>query len=53
MTTNPNEILHVGVQLKVIDKGPAQTKWNESYVTVTYKCKQFDILSSNLRRFCK
>ena len=53
MTTNPDEILHVGTQLTVIDKGPAQTKWNESYVTVVHKGKQFDIRSSDLRRFCE
>mgnify|MGYP000365303181 CR=1 FL=1 len=53
MTTNPDYILHVGTQLKVIDKGRAQTKWNESYVTVIHKGKQFDIFSSDLRRFCK
>jgi len=53
MTTNPDEILHVGTKLKVIDKGPAQTKWNESYVTVTHLGKKFDIRSSDLRRFCK
>ncbi len=53
MTTNPDHILHVGTQLTVIDKGPAQTKWNESYVTVMHKGKQFDIRSSDLRRFCE
>ena len=53
MTTNPDEILHVGTQLTVIDKGPAQTKWNESYVTVMHKGKQFDIRSSDLRRYCE
>ena len=52
-TTNPNEILTVGTQLTVLDKGKAQTKWAESYVTVKHKSKEFDILASDLRRFCK
>ena len=52
-TNNPNEILPVGTQLKVLDKGKAPTKWRQSYVTVAYKGKQFDILASDLRRFCK
>jgi hypothetical protein len=52
-TTNPDEILHVGTQLKVLDKGKAETKWAQSYVTVSYKGKEFDILASDLRRFCK
>jgi hypothetical protein len=52
-TTNPDEILPVGTQLKVLDKGKAQTKWRQSYVTVSHKGKEFDILASDLRRFCK
>lgn len=52
-TTNPDEILPVGTQLKVLDKGKAETKWAQSYVTVSHKGKQFDILASDLRRFCK
>ena len=52
-TTNPDEILPVGTQLKVLDKGKAQTKWAQSYVTVSHKGKEFDILASDLRRFCK
>lgn len=51
--TNPDEILPVGTQLKVLDKGKAETKWAQSYVTVSHKGKQFDILASDLRRFCK
>ena len=52
-TTNPDEILPVGTQLKVLYKGKAQTKWAQSYVTVSHKGKEFDILASDLRRFCK
>lgn len=52
-TVNPDEILTVGTQLTVLDKGPAQTKWAQSYVTVEHKGKEFDILATDLRRFCK
>ena len=52
-TTNPDEILPVGTKLEVIDKGPAQEKWRQSYVTVHYKGKNFDIVASDLRRFCE
>ena len=52
-TSNPNEIIPVGTQLIVIDKGKAQTKWAQSYVTVRYKGKEFDIVASDLRRFCE
>jgi len=52
-TTNPDEILTVGTQLKVLDKGKADTKWAQSYVTVKHKDKEFDIFASDLRRFCK
>ena len=52
-TTNPNEILPVGTQLKVLDKGKADTKWSQSYVTVKHNGKEFDILASDLRRYCK
>ena len=50
---NPNDILKVGTQLKVINKGKPQTKYRESYVTVIHNNQQFDIFSSDLRRFCK
>ena len=52
-TTNSDQILHVGTNLTVLDKGKAQTKWAQSYVTVNHKGKDFDILASDLRRFCK
>ena len=51
-TTDPNKILPVGTTLKVIAKGKPQTKWAESYVTVVHNSQQFDILSSDLKRFC-
>jgi len=52
-TTNPNEIIPVGTQLMVIGNGKANTKWAQSYVTVHYKGKDFDIVASDIRRFCK
>ena len=48
-----NHILEVGTELTVLDKGPAQTKWAQSYVTVCYKGKDFDILAKDLRRYCE
>ena len=50
--TNPDDILTVGTQLKVVAKGAAQTKWAQSYVTVTHKGSEFDIFASDLRKFC-
>ena len=51
---DPNKILNVGMKLKVIDKCKAQTKYRESYVTVTDERKNtFDIMSSDLRKFFK
>ena len=50
--SDPNKILHVGTQLTVIGKGKAQTKYNESYVTVTNNQYTFDIMASYLRNFC-
>jgi len=52
-TSDPDQILDVGTQLIVVDKGPAQTKWAQSYVTVSHMGKDFDILASDLRRFCE
>ena len=52
-TTDPDAILTPGTQLKVLDKGPAQTKWSQSYVTVSHNGKEFDILATDLRRFCE
>ena len=52
-TRDQNRILQVGTSLKVIAKGKRQTKWAYSYVTVTdHRNNTFDILSSDLRRFC-
>ena len=50
---NPNDILNVGTKLIVIGKGKAQTKYRESYVTVIHNNQEFDICSSELRRYCK
>ena len=50
---NPNDILKRGTQLKVISKGKAQTKYSESYVTVKHMKQEFDILASDMRRFCE
>ena len=52
-TSNEDYILPVGTQLKVLDKGKPETKWRQSYVTVSYKDKEFDILASDLRKFCE
>jgi len=53
-TTDVNRILTVGTNLTVIEKGKRETKWAESYVTVKdHNNNTFDILSSDLRRFCK
>ena len=52
-TNNPNEILPIGTQLTVLGKGKPGTKYRQSYVSVNYKGKDFDILASDLRRFCK
>tara|TARA_B100001057_G_C22849779_1_gene950516 strand:+ start:515 stop:790 length:276 start_codon:yes stop_codon:yes gene_type:complete len=52
-TNNVDHILEVGTQLTVLDKGPHQTKWAQSYVTVKHKDKSFDILAKDLRRYCE
>ena len=49
---NPNDILKPGTQLTVIGKGKPETKYSESYVTVMHNQQQFDILASDIRRFC-
>ena len=51
--SDPQYIIQPGTKLAVIDKGPAQTKWNESYVTVVHNQHKFDIRASDLRRFCE
>ena len=50
---DPQHIVQVGTKLAVIDKGPAQTKYSQSYVTVVHNQHKFDIMASDLRRFCK
>lgn len=52
MTKDANMILNVNDQLPVIGKGKAQTKYREGYVTVTYNQYTFDIMATDLRRFC-
>lgn len=52
-TTDQSKILPVGTKLTVINKGAKETKWAESFVTVKHNNFQFDILSSDLRKFCK
>ena len=49
---NPNDILKPGTQLKVISKGKPETKYSESYVTVMHNQQQFDIMASDIKRFC-
>ena len=46
-------IIQTGTKLAVIDKGPAETKFKESYVTVVHNQHTFDIMASDLRRFCE
>ena len=50
--SDPSKILTPGTQLTVIGKGKAQTRYRESYVTVTNDQYTFDIMSSYLRNFC-
>ena len=51
--SDPQYIVQPGTKLAVIDKGPAQTKFRESYVTVVHNQHTFDIMASDLRRFCE
>ena len=46
-------IIQPGTKLVVIGKGKAETKYRQSYVTVVYNQHKFDIMASNLRRFCE
>ena len=46
-------IVQPGTKLAVIDKGPADTKYRQSFVTVVHNQHEFDIMASDLRRFCK
>ena len=46
-------IIQPGTKLAVIGKGPAETKFRESYVTVVHNQHEFDIMASDLRRFCE
>jgi len=51
--SDPQYIMQPGTKLAVIDKGPAETKYSQSYVTVVHNQHEFDITASNLRRFCE
>lgn len=46
-------VIQPGTKLAVIYKGKAETKFRESYVTVVHNQHEFDIMASDLRRFCK
>ena len=49
---DPNKILTIRMKVQVIGKGKAQTRYNESYVTVIDDRKNiFDVMSSDLRKF--
>ena len=50
---DPQYIVQPGTKLAVIDKGPAETKYRQSFVTVVHNQHEFDIMASDLRRFCK
>ena len=51
--SDPQYIVQPGTKLAVIDKGPAETKYRQSYVTVVHNQHEFDIMASDLRRYCK
>lgn len=50
---DPQYIIQPGTKLAVIDKGPAKTKYRTSFVTVVHNQHKFDIMTPDLRRFCK
>lgn len=50
---DPQYIIQPGTKLAVINKGKAEIKFRESYVTVVHNQHTFDIMASDLRRFCK
>jgi len=52
-TTDTTRIITPSTKVAVIAKGKAQTKYRESFVTVAHNNITFDIMSSDLRRFCK
>ena len=49
---NLNDILKPGTKLIVIGKGKPETKYSESYVTVMHNQQQFDIMATDIKRFC-
>ena len=50
---DPQYIIQPDTKLSVIAKGKAETKYRESFVTVVHNQHEFDIMASDLRRFCK
>ena len=51
--SDPQYIIQPGTKLAVINKGKAETKFRQSYVTVVHNQLKFDIMASDLRRFCE
>jgi hypothetical protein len=51
--TNTSHIVRPGTKVAVIAKGKAETKYRESFVTVVHNNVTFDIMATDLRRFCK
>lgn len=52
-TTDTSRIITPSTKVAVIAKGKAETKYRESFVTVAHNNITFDIMASDLRRFCK
>lgn len=51
---NDNEyIVQPGTKVAVIGKGKADTKYRQGFVTVVHNQHKFDIMASDLRRFCE
>ena len=51
--SDPQYIIQPGTKLAVIYKGKPETKYRQSSVSVVYNQHKFDIMASDLRRFCK
>ena len=51
--TDTIRIITPSTKVAVIAKGKAETKYRESFVTVVHNNITFDIMASDLRRFCK
>lgn len=52
-TTDVTRIVRPGTKVAVIAKGKPETKYSCSYITVFHNTLTFDILSPDIRRFCK